>query len=94
MYGKSNMETYITICKIESQREFAVWLRKLKQRLCINPEGWDRVGDGREVQKGGNICIPMAGFMLRFDRKQQNSIKQLSFNKKIIKRKKRYQYWR
>ena len=28
MYGKSNMETYITICKIDSQWEFAVWLRK------------------------------------------------------------------
>ena len=28
MYGKSNMETYITICKLDSQREFAVWLRK------------------------------------------------------------------
>ena len=27
MYGKSNMETYITICKIDSQQEFAVWLR-------------------------------------------------------------------
>jgi len=24
MYGKSNMETYITICKIDSQPEFAV----------------------------------------------------------------------
>ena len=24
MYGKSNMKTYITICKIDSQREFAV----------------------------------------------------------------------
>ena len=24
MYGKSNMETYITICKIDSQQEFAV----------------------------------------------------------------------
>ena len=47
MYGKSNMET-------------AVCLRKLKQGLCINLEGWDREGDGREVQKGGNICIPMA----------------------------------
>ena len=35
MYGKSNMETYITIFKIDSQREFAVWLRKLKQGLCI-----------------------------------------------------------
>ena len=39
MYGKSNMETYITIFKIDSQREFAVWLRKLKQGLCINLEG-------------------------------------------------------
>ena len=28
MYGKSNMETYITICKIDSQWEFAVWLSK------------------------------------------------------------------
>ena len=38
-YGKSNMEAYITICKIYSQWEFALWLRKLKQGLCINLEG-------------------------------------------------------
>ena len=55
-YGKSNVETYITIWKTDSQREFALWLRKLKQGLCINLEGWD----GREVQKGGDICIPVA----------------------------------
>ena len=60
MYGKSNMETYITVCKIDRQQEFAVWLRKLKQGICINPEGWDGVGDGREVQKEGDICIPVA----------------------------------
>ena len=42
MYGKSNNEMYITICKIDSQQEFAVWLRELKQGLCINPEGWMR----------------------------------------------------
>ena len=59
MYGKSNMETYITICKIASQQEFAVWLRKLKQGLYINLEGWDGEGDGREVQTGGDICIPV-----------------------------------
>ena len=49
MYGKSNMETYIAICKIDSQWEFAVWLRKLKQGFCINLEGWDeeRVSKGR-----------------------------------------------
>ena len=60
MYGKSNMETYIIICKIDSQWEFAVWLRKLKQGLCINVERWDGEGVGREAQKGGDICIGMA----------------------------------
>ena len=49
-----------TAFKIDSQREFAVWLRKLKQGLCINLEGWDGEGDRREIQKGGDICIPMA----------------------------------
>ena len=57
MYGKSNMETYTAICKIDSQKEFAVWLRKLKLGLCINLEGGDVEGDGREVQKGGDMCI-------------------------------------
>ena len=60
MYGKSNMETYTTVCKIDSQWEFAVWLRKFKQGLCINLEGWDGEGYGREVQRRGDICIPMA----------------------------------
>ena len=54
------METYINICKRESQQELAVWLRKLKQGLYINLEGWDGEGDGREFQNGGDICIPMA----------------------------------
>ena len=60
MYGKSNTETYITICKIHHQQEFAVWLRKLKQGLCINLERWDGEGDGRKIQTGGDICILMA----------------------------------
>ena len=33
IYGKSYIETYITICKIDSQQEFTVWLRKFKQGL-------------------------------------------------------------
>ena len=57
MNGKKNMETYITICKIDSQWEFAVWPRKLKQGLCINLEGWDEAGDGTEIQKGGDVCV-------------------------------------
>ena len=60
MYGNSNMETYITTCRIDSQWEFAVWLRKLKQVLYINLDGWNREEDGRKVQKGGDICLPMA----------------------------------
>ena len=53
MYGKRNVETYITICKIDSQWEFAVCLRKLKQGLWINLEEWDGEGDRRKVQEGG-----------------------------------------
>ena len=59
MYGESNMEAYITVCKIDSQGKFAVWLRKLKQGLYISLGGVGVV-DGREFQKEGDICIPMA----------------------------------
>ena len=55
IYGKSNMKTYITTCKIDSQQVFSVWLRKLKQGLCINLECWDGEGDGRELQRGEDI---------------------------------------
>ena len=53
MYGNSNMEAYITMCKVDSQWGFAVWLRKLKQVICINLEWWDGEEDGREFQKRG-----------------------------------------
>ena len=33
MCGESNVETRITMCKIDGRREFAVCLRKLKQGL-------------------------------------------------------------
>ena len=52
MYGKSNMETYITIFKIDSQREFAVWLRN-SNRGSVSTlrygwgEKWERVSKGR-----------------------------------------------
>ena len=59
MYGESNMKTYITICKIESQWEFAVCLRKLKQGLyqsrCV---GWGGRLEGGS--KGRDICANMA----------------------------------
>ena len=59
MHGKSNMETYITICKIDGQQEFAVWLRKLKQGL-YQPRGVGRGGRWGELQKGADVCIPIA----------------------------------
>ena len=43
------METYITICKIDSQREFTVWLRELKQGLC------NRLKSGMEREMGGRL---------------------------------------
>ena len=53
MYGESNMEIYITVCKIDSQQEFAECLRKLKQGLCVNLSGlrwggrWEGGSKGR-----------------------------------------------
>jgi len=43
-----------------AERNLLLCLRKLKQGLCVNLEEWDGQGDGREVQKGGGICIPVA----------------------------------
>ena len=48
MYGKSNVETYIIICKIDTNGNLLLLLKKLKQGLCINLEGLDGEGDGRE----------------------------------------------
>ena len=52
MYGKSNMETCITICKLDSHQEFAVWLRKLKEGLCIKLEGWAGRWEGVSKMRG------------------------------------------
>ena len=61
MYGESNMRTYITTYKIDSQRKFAPCLGELKQGLCINLEGWDGEGDGGRFKREEiYIYIPMA----------------------------------
>ena len=57
MYGNSNMGTYITICKTDSQWEFAIRLKELKQGLCDNLEGWDGERDGREAWEGGDMGV-------------------------------------
>ena len=67
MYGQNNMETSISICKIDSQWEFAVRLRELKPGLYDNPEGWDGEGGEREIQEGGIIGILMADSVTPLD---------------------------
>ena len=49
--------THVSICEIDSQWEFAVWLGKLHLVLCDNLKGWDGLRGGTEVQEGGDICI-------------------------------------
>ena len=46
MYGKSNMETYIIICKIDSQQEFA---QETQTGAMDQPRGgaWGREMGGR-----------------------------------------------
>ena len=60
MYGERNMDIYNTICKIDSQWEFTVWLRERTQGLCDWLEGWDGERARREVQEGGDMGVPMA----------------------------------
>ena len=50
----------LTLLYVDSQQEFAIWLRKLKQEFCVNRVvgwggRWDRGSKGR-----GYIYIPMA----------------------------------
>ena len=67
---------------------FAVWRRELKQGLCDNLEGWD-VRRWEGVSGGRGHGCTHGWFLLMYDRKSQNSVKQLSFNKKnfLIKKK-------
>ena len=49
LYGKSNMETNITMCKIESQGELLCGSGN-SNGLCNNLEGWEM--GGRSKRKG------------------------------------------
>ena len=52
---------YITTRKIDSLWEFAVRCKELNLVLCDSLEGRYGAGGGKEIQDGGDICIPMAG---------------------------------
>ena len=53
------METYTTICKIDSNRNL-LYISETQIGALYKPEAWNGKVDGREAQKGGDICIPMA----------------------------------
>ena len=66
MYGESNMEAYITIYKVESQCEFADWLRDSNRGSLTTYRG----GIGRKMGGRGHMYT-YGYFMLVFGRKQQ-----------------------
>ena len=77
IYRNINVETYNTVCKLDSQGKFSVWLSKLN---LYQPRGVGWGGRKEGGSKGRGYVYTLADFMLRFDRKQQNSVKQLFFN--------------
>ena len=86
MYGKSNKETYITTCKIESRREFAVWLRKLG--ALYQPSGvvWGAEMGGRFKTKGMYVYLWL--IHVKIDRKQRlNSTLLLQKKKRLTENK-------
>jgi len=57
-YGESNTAIYSSICKTDSQWEFSVRLRELKQGHCDRLKG--RVGKkmgGRSRREGTWVCL-------------------------------------
>ena len=54
MYGKGNMETYITICKIESQQEFAIMSQETQTGPLYQPRevGWGGRWQGGSKGRG------------------------------------------
>ena len=73
MYGESNMETYITICR-EPMRICSM-TQGLKQGLSNNLHGWDREEVGRE---GTYVYLWL--IHVGIWQKTTTSVKQLSFN--------------
>ena len=82
MYGESNIEIYITICKIDNQWEFAVWLRECKPGLGNNLERWDREEGGIGRKVGGKLKKEgtWVNLWLIHTDVWYNTVKQLFFN--------------
>ena len=59
MNGESSMETYTLTCVNRQPRGICCVTRELQLGLCNSLEELGRVGGGRELQEGGDICTPM-----------------------------------
>ena len=46
------------MCKTDNQWEF-IWIKELKPVLRNKLGGWEGVGGGREIEGGGDTCIPV-----------------------------------
>ena len=78
-------KTLSPLIKIDGQREFAV-SQETQTGALYQSRGVHWGGRWEEVSKGRGYVYTYGWFMLRFDRKQQNSVKQLSFNKIFFKK--------
>ena len=82
MYGKSNMEIYITICKIDSQQEFAVWLRN-SNRALYQPRGVGWGGRWEGVSKGRGYMYMLWLIHVEFSQKTAKFCKAIVLQYKI-----------
>ena len=60
-HGETSMETYtLPYVKYIASGNLLYVTGRSDLVLCDILDGWDGVGGVREVQEGGDICIPMA----------------------------------
>ena len=78
--GKPN--TYITICKVDRQWEFAVWCRKLKPDALWQPRGvgWVGTWEGGSADNGAGHVYTCGWFLLMYGTDQHNIVEQLFSN--------------
>ena len=79
MYGESNMETYITICEIDSQWNLLYGLINSNSGSVSTKRGGMRKETGGEFQREG-IYVYLWLIHVEVSQKTTNSLEQLSFN--------------
>ena len=62
-HTKEKIMIFFGVLRLRFQRlyrlTYCLAKKEFSRGLCDH-KGWDGEGDGREVQKGGAICVPMA----------------------------------